>query len=44
MYEQQGEITKAIDHYKMAAQLTLSNDVLNRTKNSIERCKMKLDL
>lgn len=44
MYEQQGEITKAIDNYKKAAQLTLSNDVLSRTKNSIERCKQKLDL
>ena len=44
MYEQQGEIQKAIEHYQKAGQVTLSNDVLQRAKNSIERCKSKLDL
>lgn len=44
MYEQQGALQKAIEHYQMAGKLTLSNDVLNRAKSSIERCKSKLDL
>ncbi|MEP2935047.1 MAG: tetratricopeptide repeat protein [Gilvibacter sp.] len=44
MYEQIGELQKAIEHYQKAGKLTLSNDVLNRAKSSIERCKSKLDL
>jgi tetratricopeptide (TPR) repeat protein len=44
MYEQQGELQKAIEHYQKAGKLTLSNDVLQRAKSSIERCKSKLDL
>ena len=44
MFEQQGEIQKAIEYYQKAGRLTLSNDVLDRAKNSIARCKSKLDL
>ncbi|WP_339832197.1 tetratricopeptide repeat protein [uncultured Altibacter sp.] len=41
MYEQQGKLTAAIEHYKKAALNTLDKSVLERAKGSIERCKMK---
>lgn len=44
MYEQLGELNQAISYYQQAGKMTLSNDVLSRVKNSIERCKSKLDL
>ncbi|WP_034257611.1 tetratricopeptide repeat protein [Altibacter lentus] len=41
MYEQQGKLAEAIEHYKKAALNTLDKSVLERAKGSIERCKMK---
>ncbi|NQY06925.1 MAG: tetratricopeptide repeat protein [Flavobacteriaceae bacterium] len=44
MYEQLGDLDKAIESYREAGKLTLSGDVLNRVKASIERCKNKKEL
>lgn len=44
MYEQQGDFDKAIEYYREAGKSTLSTDVLNRAKSSIERCKLKKDI
>lgn len=44
MYEQQGDLDKAISFYTKAAKTTLSNDILSRVKNSIARCKDKKEL
>ena len=44
MYEQTGDFDKAIEYYREAAKTTLSTDILNRSKSSIERCKLKKDL
>lgn len=44
MYEQQGKLDEAIDHYKKAALETLDKAVLERAKGSIERCKMKKEI
>ena len=44
MYEQTDELDKAIEHYQLSGRSTLSNDVLTRAKNSIDRCKLKKDL
>ena len=44
MYEQQGELDKAIEYYKKAGLNTLDKNVLERAKGSIERCKSKKDL
>ena len=41
MYEQQGELDKAIEHYKKCALNTLDKNTLTRAKESLERCKMK---
>ena len=41
MYEQQGKLDEAIDHYKKAGMKTLDKNVLDRAKTSIERCKTK---
>ena len=41
MYEQQGKLDEAIDHYKKAGMSTLDKNVLDRAKTSIERCKTK---
>ncbi|MCW5519673.1 tetratricopeptide repeat protein [Aureitalea sp. L0-47] len=44
MYEQQGKLDEAIEHYRKAALSTLDKSVLERAKGSIDRCKMKKDL
>jgi len=44
MYEQLGEFENAIDYYKKCAKLTLNKDTMNRALESVERCKVKLDL
>lgn len=41
MYEQQGQLDKAIEHYKKAGMNTLDKNVLDRAKTSIERCQAK---
>lgn len=41
MYEQMGELDKAIENYKLAGLNTLDKGVLDRAKTSIERCKSK---
>ncbi len=41
MYEQQGNLDEAIAHYKKCAMNTLDKNVLNRAKESIERCQLK---
>lgn len=44
MREQQGRFNEAIEAYRTCAQLTLSNDTLNRAKDSIARCENKKTL
>ncbi|QNJ96604.1 tetratricopeptide repeat protein [Constantimarinum furrinae] len=44
MYEQQGKLDEAIEHYRKAALNTLDKSVLERAKGSIDRCKMKKEL
>ena len=44
MYEQQGMLEEAIEHYRKAGLNTLDKGVLERAKASIERCKMKKEL
>ncbi|NNJ81633.1 MAG: tetratricopeptide repeat protein [Flavobacteriaceae bacterium] len=44
MYEQQGKLDEAIEHYRKAALNTLDKAVLERAKSSIERCQMKKEL
>ena len=44
MYEQQGKLDEAIEHYKKCALDTLDKGVLESAKGSIDRCKMKKEL
>ncbi len=44
MYEMMGQFNKAIQYYTDCAKATLNNDVLNRAKDSIQRCRTKLEL
>lgn len=44
MYEMQGNINKAIEHYKHAAMVTLDTNKLAKYKDGIERCNQKLGL
>ncbi len=44
MYEQQGKLDEAIEHYRKAGLNTLDKGVLDRAKTSIERCKSKKEL
>ena len=44
MFEQQGKLDEAIDHYRQAGLSTLDKGVLDRAKTSIERCKSKKEL
>ena len=44
MYEQEGNYEKAMEAYRQCARATLKNDVLNRAKDAIERCKIKAEL
>ena len=41
MYEQQANLDEAIAHYKKCAMNTLDKNVLNRAKESIDRCQLK---
>jgi len=43
MYEQQGKLDEAIEHYKKTGMSTLDKNVLERAKTSIERCQAKKD-
>ncbi|GHC54795.1 tetratricopeptide repeat protein [Ulvibacter litoralis] len=44
MYEQQGNLDEAITYYKKCGMNTLDKNVLNRAKDSIDRCKLKKEL
>lgn len=44
MYEMQGRLQEAIDHYQKAAMITLDNLKLDKYKESIERCRKKLEI
>lgn len=44
MFEMLEEYDQAIKYYTDCAKSTLSNDMLNRAKDSIQRCKAKLEL
>ncbi len=44
MYETQGKFQQAIEAYKKYAQTTLVNKQLDTAKESIERCKKKLEI
>ncbi|MEZ4858044.1 MAG: hypothetical protein R2781_04475 [Flavobacteriaceae bacterium] len=44
MYEQMGELDKAIENYRQAGLNTLDKATLDRAKTSIERCKAKKEL
>lgn len=44
MYEQQGQLDKAIDYYKKCALNSLDKNTISRVKDSLERCKMKKEL
>ncbi|MEZ4874538.1 MAG: hypothetical protein R2793_03580 [Flavobacteriaceae bacterium] len=44
MYEQMGDLDKAIENYRQAGLNTLDKGVLDRAKTSIERCKAKKEL
>ncbi|RMA64928.1 tetratricopeptide repeat protein [Ulvibacter antarcticus] len=44
MYEQQGKLDEAIEYFKKCALDTLDKNVLNRAKESIDRCKLKKEL
>ena len=44
MYEMQGSLSSAIDSYQKAAIVTLDSAKLDKYKESIERCKKKLDI
>ena len=44
MLEQQTKLDEAIEYYKKCALSTLNKDVLNRAKDSIDRCKSKKEL
>jgi len=44
MFEQQGQLDDAIEHYKKCGLNTLDKNVLNRAKESIDRCKLKKEL
>ena len=44
MYEMQGNLSSAIDSYQKAAIVTLDSGKLDKYKESIDRCKKKLDI
>ena len=44
MFEQEGKLEEAIEYYKKCGMNTLNQDVLDRAKGSIERCKSKKEL
>ncbi len=44
MYEMQGNPQTAIDYYQKAALITLDIGKLDKYKESIERCRKKLEI
>ena len=44
MYEMQGNPQAAIDYYQKAAMVTLEMAKLDKHKESIERCRKKLEI
>ena len=44
MYEMQGKLQEAMDYYQQAAIVTLDITKLDKYKESIERCKRKLEI
>lgn len=44
MYEMQGNLQEAMDYYQKAAIVTLDMTKLDKYKESIDRCKKKLDI
>ncbi|HSK72438.1 MAG TPA: tetratricopeptide repeat protein [Pyrinomonadaceae bacterium] len=44
MYEMQGRLQEAMDYYQKAAMITLDNLKLDKYKESIERCRKKLEI
>lgn len=44
MFEMQGDLKTAIDYYQKAAIITLDNAKLDKYKESVERCRKKLDI
>lgn len=44
MYEMQGNLEEAIDHYRKAAILTLDITKLDKYKESVERCRRKMEI
>lgn len=44
MYEMQGQLQEAIDHYQQAAMITLDGMKLDKYRESIDRCHKKLDI
>ena len=44
MYEMQGKLPEAMDYYQKAAMVTLDIGKLDKYKESIDRCRKKLDI
>ena len=44
MYEMQGKLPEAMDYYQRAAMVTLDIGKLDKYKESIDRCRKKLDI
>lgn len=44
MYEMQGNLQTAVDYYQKAAIVTLDGGKLDKYKESIDRCKKKMDI
>lgn len=44
MYEMQGKLQEAMDHYQRAAMVTLDGIKLDKYRESIERCRKKMDI
>jgi tetratricopeptide (TPR) repeat protein len=44
MYEMQGNLQQAIDHYQKAAIVTLDSAKLDKYKEGIDRCRKKLEI
>ena len=44
MYEMQGNLDEAIDYYQKAAIVTLDITKLDKYKESIERCRRKMEI
>ena len=44
MYEMQGDLQNAMDYYQKAAIITLDNAKLDKYKESVDRCRKKMDI